>query len=316
VVLPSETEERVKRRALNACNDNLRKVVDVSRKIPQLAEYFASGDKENARLQGNNDGTVYVNKGISKEFLKLYQTLADEGIETWRKDPLAVVKNELEKGDLTYLSHGTSELNIKTINVDSAVVRLKNDQLQAEISLNRYWESADGVWLVKSYKILNNKEANPQAEPVSKNADFGIYLVKDKQLLVSQDGIVSFNPKTSTFKLTDEAVKRLDSYSAYGADHTPKINNRLFQQEFSISLRGATLFSGVFWSSLSSASYEGLVLLDSMMFTTTKELTIANGYQTVSDSKPIEQSDLIKYFKSIGKLAEKSETASTTTATN
>jgi hypothetical protein len=49
MVLPSETEERVKRRALNACNDNLRKVVDVSRKIPQLVDYFARGDKENAR---------------------------------------------------------------------------------------------------------------------------------------------------------------------------------------------------------------------------------------------------------------------------
>ena len=49
MVLPAETEERVKRRALNACQDNLRKVVDVSRKIPQLVEFFASGDKENAR---------------------------------------------------------------------------------------------------------------------------------------------------------------------------------------------------------------------------------------------------------------------------
>src|SRR4030042_3883664 len=49
MVLPSETEERVKRRALNACQDNLRKVLDVNRKIPQLVEYFASGDKENVR---------------------------------------------------------------------------------------------------------------------------------------------------------------------------------------------------------------------------------------------------------------------------
>ena len=49
MVLPAETEERVKRRALSACQDNLRKVVDVSRKIPQLVEHFASGDKENAR---------------------------------------------------------------------------------------------------------------------------------------------------------------------------------------------------------------------------------------------------------------------------
>ncbi|MGE5555099.1 MAG: DUF47 family protein [Methanocella sp.] len=39
----------MKRRALNACQENLRKVVDVTRKIPQLVEYFASGDKENVR---------------------------------------------------------------------------------------------------------------------------------------------------------------------------------------------------------------------------------------------------------------------------
>ena len=49
MVLPSETEERVKRRALNACQDNLRKVLDVTRKIPQMAESFATGNKEMAR---------------------------------------------------------------------------------------------------------------------------------------------------------------------------------------------------------------------------------------------------------------------------
>lgn len=49
MVLPAETEERVKRRALNACQDNLRKVVDLERKIPQMAEFFATGQKDGAR---------------------------------------------------------------------------------------------------------------------------------------------------------------------------------------------------------------------------------------------------------------------------
>jgi uncharacterized protein Yka (UPF0111/DUF47 family) len=49
LVLPAETEERVKRRALNACQDNLRKVVDLERKIPQMAEFFATGKKDDAR---------------------------------------------------------------------------------------------------------------------------------------------------------------------------------------------------------------------------------------------------------------------------
>jgi len=115
-------------------------------------------NKEITQLHGNDDGTVYINKNFNKEFLKLYQTLADEGIQVWRKNPVAVVKNELEKGDLTSLSHGKNELTVKTTDVGNhgAVVLLKNERLQAEIWLSQYWESADGVWLVKSYKILTD----------------------------------------------------------------------------------------------------------------------------------------------------------------
>jgi hypothetical protein len=49
LVLPAETEERVKRKALSACQENLRKVLDVTRKIPQMTEHFAKGDKDAAR---------------------------------------------------------------------------------------------------------------------------------------------------------------------------------------------------------------------------------------------------------------------------
>jgi uncharacterized protein len=76
MVLPSETEERVKRRALNACNDNLRKVVDVSRKIPQLVEYFASGDKENARkllseIRTGEEEVVKARRMVSQELAEI-----------------------------------------------------------------------------------------------------------------------------------------------------------------------------------------------------------------------------------------------------
>ncbi len=76
MVLPSETEERVKRRALNACNDNLRKVVDVSRKIPQLVEYFAVGDKENARklfseIRLGEEEVVKARRMVSQELAEI-----------------------------------------------------------------------------------------------------------------------------------------------------------------------------------------------------------------------------------------------------
>ncbi len=76
MVLPSETEERVKRRAMNACNDNLRKVVDVSRKIPQLVEFFASGDKENVRklfseIRTGEEEVVKARRLVSQELAEI-----------------------------------------------------------------------------------------------------------------------------------------------------------------------------------------------------------------------------------------------------
>lgn len=49
MVLPAETEERVKRRALNICQDHLRKVLDLTRKVPQMIECFIKNDKEKTR---------------------------------------------------------------------------------------------------------------------------------------------------------------------------------------------------------------------------------------------------------------------------
>jgi hypothetical protein len=76
LVLPAETEERVKRRALNACQDNLRKVVDVSRKIPQLVECFASGDKENARrllseIRTGEEEVIKARRMVSQELAEI-----------------------------------------------------------------------------------------------------------------------------------------------------------------------------------------------------------------------------------------------------
>ncbi len=48
MVLPAETEERVKREALNVCQDHLRKVLDLTRKVPQMIDYFMKNDKDGA----------------------------------------------------------------------------------------------------------------------------------------------------------------------------------------------------------------------------------------------------------------------------
>jgi|YelNatPaOPRAMG01_1025707.scaffolds.fasta_scaffold03610_2 predicted phosphate transport protein (TIGR00153 family) len=49
LVLPVETEQRVKRRALSICQDHLRKVLELTRKTPQIMDCFIKNDKEKTK---------------------------------------------------------------------------------------------------------------------------------------------------------------------------------------------------------------------------------------------------------------------------
>ena len=76
MVLPAETEERVKRRALNACQDNLRKVVDLTRKIPQMVEVFSKGDRDAARqlfaeIRKGEEEVVKSRRMVSQELAEI-----------------------------------------------------------------------------------------------------------------------------------------------------------------------------------------------------------------------------------------------------
>ena len=76
MVLPAETEQRVKRRALTACQDNLRKVVDVTRKIPQMVEHFLNGDKDSARqlfseIRKGEEEVLKARRMVSQELAEI-----------------------------------------------------------------------------------------------------------------------------------------------------------------------------------------------------------------------------------------------------
>jgi predicted phosphate transport protein (TIGR00153 family) len=76
LVLPAETEERVKRRALNVCQDNLRKVLELTRKTPQMAEHFAKGDKEMARqlfaeIRNGEEEVIKARRMVSQELAEI-----------------------------------------------------------------------------------------------------------------------------------------------------------------------------------------------------------------------------------------------------
>ena len=76
MVLPAETEQRVKRRALDACQDNLRKVVGLTRKVPQMVEHFAKGDKMMARqlfseIKKDEEEVLEARRMVSRELAEI-----------------------------------------------------------------------------------------------------------------------------------------------------------------------------------------------------------------------------------------------------
>jgi predicted phosphate transport protein (TIGR00153 family) len=75
-VLPAETEQRVKRRALNVCQDHLRKVLDLTRKVPQIVDCFIKNDKEKARqffteIRSGEDEVDKARRLVSQELAEI-----------------------------------------------------------------------------------------------------------------------------------------------------------------------------------------------------------------------------------------------------
>ncbi|MCW3997967.1 MAG: DUF47 family protein [Candidatus Bathyarchaeota archaeon] len=100
MVLPAETEQRVKRRALSACRDNLRKVLDVNRKIPQMFEYFLNGDKEAAKklfseIKKEEEEVVKARRLVSQELAAIGAILLS------REDFLRFTNLSSEIGDFS-----------------------------------------------------------------------------------------------------------------------------------------------------------------------------------------------------------------------
>lgn len=75
-MLPAETEQRVKRRALSICQDHLRKVLDLTRRIPQILDHFIKNDKEKTRqlfneIKSGEDEVDNARRLVSQELAEI-----------------------------------------------------------------------------------------------------------------------------------------------------------------------------------------------------------------------------------------------------
>jgi hypothetical protein len=75
-LLPAETNERVKRRILNICQDHLRKVLNLTRKIPQIFDCFFRNDLDTVRqlyseIRKEEEEIDNVRRMVSKELAEV-----------------------------------------------------------------------------------------------------------------------------------------------------------------------------------------------------------------------------------------------------
>ncbi|MGD8565990.1 MAG: DUF47 family protein [Candidatus Bathyarchaeota archaeon] len=76
MVLPAETERRVKRKALDISQDHLRKVLDITRIIPQMIDCFLKNDQERASryfsiIQSKEDEVDEARRLVSQELAEI-----------------------------------------------------------------------------------------------------------------------------------------------------------------------------------------------------------------------------------------------------
>lgn len=137
---------------------------------------------------------------------------------------------------------------------------------------------------------------------------FGIYLTDNDELVLSDKHIDAYIKLEHQIRLNDEGIKQWSSFYKYDSSFSPPIPKlgSLYKKEFAIKLDNDEMYRGKFWSNVSSASCDRIVIMDVMLLYDGNILFIEAGYATAaSNSTLIElrnQNDIYDFFDSKGKL--------------
>ena len=182
MVLPAETEERVKRRALSVCQEHLRKVLDLTRKVPQMIECFIKNDRAKAKQiyneirMGEEDvdnarrlvsrelaeiGAILLSREDFLRFTNLAGEIADfsEGIafrileimeHNWN------VPTEIKK-DLLKLSEATLETVLKLRETMMVLAYGSEKAMEKASEVESAERAVDELYRTLEIKLLNSK---------------------------------------------------------------------------------------------------------------------------------------------------------------
>jgi predicted phosphate transport protein (TIGR00153 family) len=186
MVFPVETEERVKRRALDVSRDHLRQVVDISRKISQLVAAFVKGDEKSARelfdniTKAQNDvdaarravsielaeiGAILMSREDFLRFTNLSSEIADfcEGIafrllqimeRGWRV-PKGILEDLIELSDAMFDTISKLREIVMTLNYGASKSLEKAREVEAAERV------VDGLYRQLEVNILDSKMETP-----------------------------------------------------------------------------------------------------------------------------------------------------------
>jgi hypothetical protein len=128
---------------------------------------------------------------------------------------------------------------------------------------------------------------------------FRIVLTETGEVVLSTEHIKSYDADTYTLELNGKGIERWNSFLDYTSGST---SGSLYGKEFAVELNGQELYRGKFYSMISSATYDGVVILDAIMKRNAENdtLQIEFGYPNAdftTGEDPRDNARLLKYFK-------------------
>jgi hypothetical protein len=136
---------------------------------------------------------------------------------------------------------------------------------------------------------------------------FGIYLVEDGSLVLSDEDIGAYIKAEHALELNQQGFLKWNSHIHYDSNQTPPtpgLSGSLYQKEFIVKLDNDVMYAGKFWSMVSSLSCSSIVILDAIVSCDSAHTSIAiqNGYAAHPLSDLRENRRIFNFFSSKGKL--------------
>ena len=128
--------------------------------------------------------------------------------------------------------------------------------------------------------------------PGVSSEEFGIYLLKNNELLISDNEIMWYDKTNYQIKLTEEAAKKISSLEV-----------PVSGSQFAVRIDDKEIYTGSFWVSFSSLSYSGIVM-DTLRIQN-NTISIDLGYPSSQFFKGLDKRNdprIFDHFQKLGKL--------------